>query len=67
MQNGRASTRRVHLIGQASIAAFCERFHKTLLDEFYWVTFRTNLYDTPDALQADFDEWMAVYNEQRTQ
>ena len=34
----------------------CERFHKTLLDEFYRVAFRKKLYDTPDALQADLDE-----------
>jgi transposase InsO family protein len=26
----------------------CERFHKTLLDEFYRVAFRKKLYDTPD-------------------
>jgi transposase InsO family protein len=44
----------------------CERFHKTLLDEFYRVAFRKKVYDTPDALQADLDEWMVVYNEQRT-
>src|ERR1700760_874963 len=44
----------------------CERFHKTLLDEFYWVTFRKKVYDTPDALQTDLDAWMAIYNEQRT-
>src|SRR6201990_2492833 len=43
-----------------------ERFHKTLLDEFYRVAFRKKLYDTSDALQADLDEWMAIYNEQRT-
>ena len=30
------------------------------------VAFRKKVYDTPDALQADLDEWMAVYNEQRT-
>jgi hypothetical protein len=44
----------------------CERFHKTLLDEFYRVVFRKKLYDTPDAPQADLDAWMAVYNKQRT-
>ncbi len=44
----------------------CEQFHKTLLDEFYRVAFRRKVYDTPDALQADLDEWLAVYNEQRT-
>jgi transposase InsO family protein len=44
----------------------CERFHKTLLDEFYRVAFRRKVYDTPEALQADLDEWMVIYNEQRT-
>jgi transposase InsO family protein len=44
----------------------CERFHKTLLDEFYRVAFRKKVYDTPEVLQADLDEWMVIYNEQRT-
>ena len=44
----------------------CERFHKTLLDEFYRVAFRKKVYDTADGLQADLDEWMVHYNVQRT-
>jgi len=44
----------------------CERFHKTLLDEFYRVVFRKKVYDSPDALQLDLDAWMDTYNEQRT-
>jgi Integrase core domain len=44
----------------------CERFHKTLLDEFYRVAFRKELHDTPDTLQTDLDEWMVAYNDQRT-
>ena len=36
----------------------CERFHKTLLDEFYRVAFRKKLYRTIDELQADLDAWM---------
>lgn len=44
----------------------CERFHKTLLDEFYRVAFRKRIYGTIEALQADLDAWMAGYNEQRT-
>lgn len=44
----------------------CERFHKTLLDEFYRVAFRKKLYDTVEALQHDLDAWVATYNEQRT-
>ena len=38
----------------------CERFHKTILNEFYQVTFRKKL------LQSDLDEWLAHYNNERT-
>ena len=41
----------------------CERFHKTLLDEFYRVAFRKKLYRRIDELQADLDAWLAEYNE----
>jgi transposase InsO family protein len=44
----------------------CERFHKTLLDEFYRVAFRKKLYRTIGELQADLDAWIVDYNEQRT-
>ena len=44
----------------------CERFHKTLLDEFYRVAFRKKLYRRIDELQADLDVWLVEYNEQRT-
>ena len=43
----------------------CERFHKTLLDEFYRVAFRKKLYRRIEELQADLDAWLAQYNEQR--
>jgi len=44
----------------------CERFHRTILNEFYQVTFRKKLYDSLDGLQKDLDEWMAYYNNERT-
>jgi transposase InsO family protein len=44
----------------------CERFHKTVLDEFYRVAFRKKLYRTIDDLQADLDAWLKDYNEART-
>jgi transposase InsO family protein len=44
----------------------CERFHKTLLDEFYRVAFRKRVCESIEALQADLDAWMAEYNEVRT-
>ncbi|HDV5795186.1 IS481 family transposase [Legionella pneumophila serogroup 1] len=44
----------------------CERFHKTILQEFYQVTFRKKIYESIDELQKDLDEWMDYYNNQRT-
>ncbi len=44
----------------------CERFHKTVLNEFYRVAFRKKLYGSLAELQAYLDAWLVVYNEQRT-
>jgi transposase InsO family protein len=44
----------------------CERFHRTILDEFYRVAFRKKIYHTLEELQNDLDEWMKFYNEERT-
>jgi transposase InsO family protein len=44
----------------------CERFHKTVLQEFYQVTFRKKLYTGLDELQKDLDAWLRFYNEERT-
>lgn len=44
----------------------CERFHKTILNEFYQVTFRKKLYGSIEELQKDLDEWMDYYNNHRT-
>lgn len=44
----------------------CERFHKTILQEFYQITFRKKLYTGLDELQKDLDEWMKYYNNERT-
>jgi transposase InsO family protein len=43
----------------------CERFHKTLLNEFYRVAFRKKLYHSIAELQVDLDLWVRDYNEQR--
>ena len=43
----------------------CERFHKTVQDEFYAVAFRKKLYDTLEELQRDLDAWMDDYNTAR--
>lgn len=44
----------------------CERFHKTILQEFYQITFRKKLYDSIDELQKDLDQWIDYYNTERT-
>jgi transposase InsO family protein len=44
----------------------CERFHKTILNEFYQVTFRKKLYSSLEELQKDLDEWIEYYNNERT-
>jgi transposase InsO family protein len=43
----------------------CERFHKTVLDEFYRVAFRKKVYGSIAELQADLDQWITTYNQQR--
>ena len=42
-----------------------ERFHKTVLNEFYRVAFRRKIYRSIAELQEDLDAWLADYNEQR--
>ena len=42
-----------------------ERFHKTVLDEFYRVAFRKTIYGSIAELQADLDSWVRTYNEER--
>jgi transposase InsO family protein len=44
----------------------CERFHQTVLNEFYRVTFRKKLYAAIETLQKDLDEYIADYNWRRT-
>jgi transposase InsO family protein len=44
----------------------CERFNKTVLNEFHRVAFRKKLYRSLEELQADLDAWLRDYNEERT-
>ncbi len=44
----------------------CERFHKTILQEFYQVAFRRKIYQSIEELQHDLDDWMVYYNSART-
>lgn len=43
----------------------CERFHRTMKQEFYDIAFRKKLYHSLEELQTDVDEWLRKYNETR--
>lgn len=43
----------------------CERFHKTILNEFYQIALRKKVYQTLEELQTDLDEWLRKYNTER--
>ena len=42
-----------------------ERFHKTMLNEFYRIAFRKKLYGSIAELQADLDQWLEEFNRNR--
>ncbi len=42
-----------------------ERFHKTMLDEFYRIAFRKTIFTSIEQLQRDLDAWIDEYNTQR--
>jgi len=44
----------------------CERFHKTVLDEFYRVASRKKIYRSVEEPQKDLDHWMERHNNHRT-
>lgn len=44
----------------------CERFHQTVLNEFYRVAFRKKIYSDIETLQRDLDAHMLEYNTKRT-
>jgi len=44
----------------------CERFHKTVKQEFYQVRFRKKIYRDLESLQLDLDQWIEYYNNERS-
>lgn len=44
----------------------CERFHRTIQDEFYSIVFRKKLFTSIEELQQELDNWIKWYNEERT-
>jgi transposase InsO family protein len=43
----------------------CERFHRTMLNEFYRTAFRKKIYNSIEELQKDVDIYIKEYNEDR--
>lgn len=43
----------------------CERFHRTIQDEFYAIAFRKKIYKSIEELQTDLDLWLYEYNYNR--
>jgi len=44
----------------------CERFHRTVQEEFYAIVFRKKIYHSLEQLQKDLDGWIDWYNKERT-
>ena len=43
----------------------CERFNKTMKQEFFDTAMRKKIYTSLENLQEDLDEWLGYYNEER--
>jgi len=52
-------------VGSPQTNGFCERFHRTLKEEFFAVAFRKTEYESLDQLQVDLDRYLAFYNRER--
>jgi len=52
-------------IGSPQTNGFCERFHRTLKEEFFAVAFRKIQYESVDQLQGDLDRYLDFYNRER--
>jgi Integrase core domain len=48
------------------VDGICERFHKTIVREFYQVAFKKMIYRCIEKLQVDLDAWVGQYNNERT-
>ena len=44
----------------------CERFHQTVINEFYRVTFRKKIYSDINSFQNDLDKYIIHCNQERT-
>src|SRR3989454_12142545 len=52
-------------IGSPETNGFCERFHRTVKEEFFSVAVRRTFYQSIDQLARDLDRYLAFYNRDR--
>jgi hypothetical protein len=52
-------------IGSPQTNGFCERFHRTVKEEFFSVAFRRTHYGSVAQLQQDLDTYLDFYNRER--
>jgi transposase InsO family protein len=52
-------------VGSPETNGFCERFHRTVKEEFFSVAFRKTMYESVAQLQADLDAYVTFYNRER--
>jgi transposase InsO family protein len=52
-------------IGTPRTNGFVERFHGTVLEEFFRPAMHGKLFESVEALQADLDAWLTHYNRER--
>lgn len=52
-------------IGSPETNGFCERFHRTVKEEFFAVAFRRTFYESLAQLQTDLDRYLDFYNRER--
>jgi hypothetical protein len=52
-------------VGSPQTNGFCERFNRTVKEEFFSVAFRKTLYASIDQLQDDLDRYLDFYNRER--
>jgi len=51
--------------GQPMLNGYCERFQRTILEEFYQVAFRKQFFDSLEALQTELNKYLVFYNFKR--
>jgi transposase InsO family protein len=52
-------------VGTPRTNGFVERFHGTVLEEFFRPALHQKLFESVEALQADLDAWLVHYNRER--